>query len=423
MKKTITVVFVLLLLGMPFVVHQANSSGQSLDPVYPKIRAIVEVTSIITRYYVQEVDMEKVVAAGIKGMMGALDPHSNYFSPQEAKNFAAEIKGVFGGIGTVISVRNGSLVVVAPLEDTPAYKKGIKAGDKITKIDGKTTEGFSVEDAVSKLRGAVGTNVTLEIEREGEVLKVEIQRATIHMKSLSHKLLANDIGYIRLMAFRDGVSADLHAALKTLKKSSKNGTMRGLILDLRNNPGGLITEGAEVADVFITEGILVYTEGRSPESNLIYRAKNDGDEPLAPLIVLVNEGSASASEIVAGALQDHERALLLGTRTFGKGSVQRKFDIYGGAAVKITTALYYTPKGRCIQAQGLEPDITVEAAPPKKGAAPPREKDIEGHLAKQNNGTDDNKPSSEAEETLQKDNQLRTAVDILSRREIIQRWQ
>ncbi|MEI7589731.1 MAG: S41 family peptidase, partial [Deltaproteobacteria bacterium] len=317
------------------------------------------------------------------------------------------------------------LTVVAPIEDTPAYKAGIKAGDIIASINGKPTKGVSIMDAVAKLRGPEGTMVTIEIKRmsEAKLLTFDITRSVIKMKSVRFKRFSDNIGYIRLLAFRESVSIDVRQAIQNLTAEVQGGAMQGIILDLRGNPGGLLTEGAEVADVFLKGGVLVFTKGRTSQSELKFFARDHQDEPTCPMIVLVDEGSASASEIVAGALQDHKRAVIVGVRTFGKGSVQTKYDLSDKSSIKITTAKYYTPSGRCIQAEGITPDVTVKYVPfvvGKTEGTVVREKDIERHM--QGNITNKAEATTTDME-LERDNQLKAAVDMLKNWKVFQKRQ
>jgi len=403
--------------------HYAYSGPQANEAVYKKLRLIAEATDIIDKFYVETVDMDKVFSAALSGMMSALDPHSVYLSPADNKEFTIQMKGAFGGIGIVIGAKEGSLVVVSPLEDTPAFREGLKAGDKIIAIDGNNTQGWTIEEAVNKMRGPEGTQVVVEVRRgkEETTRKFTLRRATIKIPNLRSKLFDRGIGYIRLIAFREGVAAEIHNELEKLQKAA-GGQLHGLILDLRYNPGGLLNEGVEVADVFLKSGIIVYTEGRSPQSKMLFLANDNNNEPQCPIIVLINEGSASASEIVAGALRDHQKALLLGVRSFGKGSVQTKFELSDRSSIQITTAKYYTPNGTCIQAQGIEPDITVKFVPLEKTEEQPRrEQDIEGHIKAKTETKET--PGREEEDDLQKDNQLKTALDLLRSRALLSQWQ
>jgi carboxyl-terminal processing protease len=351
---------------------------------YEKLKIFTDVLSYVERNYVKQVDMEKLIYGAIKGMLASLDPHSSFMPPDMFKELQVETKGQFEGLGIEITIRNGVLTVVSPIDDTPAFKAGIKAGDKIIKIDGVPTKNMTLMDAIKRLRGPKGTKVTISIMRKGwtELKDFTITRDVISITSVKSMKLPEGFGYIRIRHFQQNTSKELDRALKDLQSSPRG--LRGLILDLRNNPGGLLPQAVKVADKFIPEGLIVYTEGRTEKKE--YRAHKEGTYLGFPMVVLVNGGSASASEIVAGALQDHGRALILGSPTFGKGSVQ---SIYGpledGSGLRLTIALYYTPKGHAIQARGIIPDITVEEGqwvykPSSKESRLIREQDLTGHL-------------------------------------------
>ena len=292
-------------------------------------------------------------------MMRTLDPHSTYMTAEMYKELDVETKGSFGGIGIEITIKKDILTVVSPIEDTPAFHAGIKAGDQIVRIDGKSTKDITIIEAVNKLRGPKDTKVTLTVMRENitKPFDIVLTRAIIKIKSVKSKMQNGNIGYIRLSTFAEKAGEDIRKALNELEKKAP---LKGLVLDLRNNPGGLLNQAVEVSDIFLKSGVIVSTRGRVKAMESISIAKDDGNEPTCPMIVLVNEGTASASEIVAGALQDNGRALILGTQTFGKGSVQTVIPLDDGSALKLTTAKFYTPKGRSIQADGILPDVVVE---------------------------------------------------------------
>ena len=350
-----------------------------------------EVVDIVKTSYVDKVDDKKLMTGAINGMLAALDPHSTYLPVTEYSEMKVHMAGAFGGVGIELDMRNGKLMVNAPIEDTPAFRAGILAGDHILQIDGKPTKDLPIAECVSRMRGTPGTKVTLTIVREGAAkpLSFQLTRAIIKTKSLKARLLEPGYGYIRIAEFQERTGEDFERALRTL--AADNGApLSGLVLDLRYNPGGLVDQAYRVADRFIGEGLsngdIVTTKGRDAASVHTLTATIGQKEPKYPMVVLINGGSASASEIVAGALQDHKRAVIMGTQSFGKGSVQSIMTLNNGDGLKLTTARYYTPSGRSIQAKGITPDITVEfakkpAAAAKKEQEPDiREQDLDGHM-------------------------------------------
>src|SRR5215831_12061342 len=346
--------------------------------VYEDLKTFSEVLNAVQKNYVDETKVKDLVQGAIRGMLATLDPHSAYMTPEMYKEMQVETKGEFGGVGIQIGVKENRLAVIAPIEGTPAHRAGIKAGDFITKVNDESTKDLSLMDAVQKMRGPKGTKVNLTIQRDGtpELLQFTLVRDTIKIESVKAKTLDN-IGYVRLTQFQEATGRDLSKALKQFKEQKVQGT----ILDLRNNPGGLLTAAVEVSEQFLPSGkLVVYTKGRESKKDEWFAKGKDQMED-APMIVLVNEGSASASEIVAGALQDWGRAVIVGTTSFGKGSVQTILPLGDGSGLRLTTAKYYTPKGRSIQSTGIMPDIVVKAQPPttvaKAGEAKPGEKDGE----------------------------------------------
>ncbi|MBI5894365.1 MAG: S41 family peptidase [Deltaproteobacteria bacterium] len=389
---------------------------------YENMRIFTDALATVQENYAEEVDPKALIYGAIKGMLQNLDPHSSFMPPEDYKEMQVETKGSFGGIGIEIGIRDNILTVVSPIEDTPAFKAGIKAGDKIVKINEKSTKDLSLTEAVKLMRGPKGTKVTIHIMREGfkEPKPFEIIREIIEVKSVKFKTLEDGIGYIRITQFQERTGSDLENALDKIGSRKEN--FKGLILDLRNNPGGLLNQAVEVSDKFLTSGMIVYTKGRVAGQEMKFEARGDGTQPNYPMIVIVNSGSASASEIVAGALQDHKRAVVLGIQTFGKGSVQTIIPLSDGSALRLTTSKYYTPSGRSIQAKGIEPDIVVEDA--KDGATKNhfREKDLERHLegegaAPEKEGEKDKKikveEKAEKEKGEAEDIQLKRAVDYL----------
>lgn len=346
---------------------------------YESLKVYTDVLSIVQENYAEEVDTKDVIYNSLKGMVKNLDPHSSFMTPDEYKEMQIDTKGSFGGIGIEIGMKDNILTVIAPIEDTPAHKAGLLAGDKIVKIGEKSTKDMPLSEAVNMMRGPKDTPVTIHIMREGFTAPKPfvITRAVIKVKSVKFKMLDEGFGYVKLNQFQERTTEELDKALKDLTEQSEGKKLRGLILDLRNNPGGLLQEAVSVSNEFIDSGLIVYTKGRAAGQNMTFNADAARSQPEYPMIVLVNNGSASASEIVAGALQDHKRAIILGVPTFGKGSVQTIIPLSDGSAVRLTTSKYYTPSGRSIQARGIEPDIVVGEVP--KGHL--KEADLEGHLA------------------------------------------
>ncbi len=352
--------------------------------LYKNLELFTKVLSIVKKDYVEDKTYKDLIYGAINGMLSSLDPHSSFLPPDSFKEMQVETKGEFGGLGIVITIKDGILTVVSPIEDTPAYKAGIKAGDKILKINGESTRNLTLMEAVKKLRGKPGTKVTISIFREGfkKLKDITITRAIIKIKSVKKKMYENNIAYIRITQFQERTTSDLRKALKDLQK--EYGEIKGLVLDLRNNPGGLLSQAVGVSDVFLKKGLIVYTKGRVENSSYKFFAHDDGDEGNYPIVIIVNSGTASASEIVSGALQDHKRAIIIGTQTFGKGSVQTIIPMEDGSAIRLTTAKYYTPSGRSIQAEGIKPDIIVPQRKIEKKKEENefivREKNLKGHF-------------------------------------------
>ncbi|MBI5236075.1 MAG: S41 family peptidase [Deltaproteobacteria bacterium] len=389
------------------------------NETYESLKIYADVLSIVQDNYAEQVDSKALINNAIKGMIKGLDPHSSYMTPDEYAEMQVDTKGVFGGIGIEIGMKDNVLTVVAPIEDTPAFKAGILAGDKIVKIGDKSTKEMGLGEAVTLMRGTKGTPVTIHIMREGftEPKPFTMNRAVIKVKSVRFKQLEDGFAYIRINQFQENTTADLQKALAEL--TPKEGRFKGLVLDLRNNPGGLLSEAVSVSNEFLDSGLIVSTKGRVPGQDMTFNADATRTQPDYPMIVLVNGGSASASEIVAGALQDHKRAAILGTPTFGKGSVQTIVPLSDGSAIRLTTSKYYTPSGRSIQAKGIEPDIVIGEVP--KGHI--KEKDLDGHLAeepeagKKPEKKDAARPTinegAEKSEGASEDMQLKRALDYL----------
>jgi carboxyl-terminal processing protease len=382
-----TIVGFLLGIGVASIISIGGSGLQkvaavSSDP-YMGLESFTNVLAIVQRNYVEEVATQKLVDGAINGMLNALDPHSSYLTPESYKELQVDTEGSFGGLGIEITLRDGLLTVVSPIEDTPAYRAGVKAGDQIIKIESELTKDMSLVDAVKKMRGPKGSKIAISVRREGtsRLLDFLLMREVIKVQSVKAKSLEKGYGYVRLTQFQDRSGADLEGALQKLAQD--NGALAGLVLDLRNDPGGLLSQAVRVSDLFLDSGLVVYTEGRLDNQKQKYFAHPGGQAEL-PLVVLVNGGSASASEIVAGALQDHGRAVIVGTKTFGKGSVQTILPMENGAALRLTTAMYFTPSGRSIQVTGITPDIMVENLTAKQITAREqreiREENLRGHF-------------------------------------------
>ncbi len=361
----VPVILVTLLLGV-FLGKGWERTGHATE-AYEELRTFSEVLTKIQRHYVESVKVNDLVQGAIRGMLSTLDPHSAYMTPDMFKEIQVETKGEFGGVGIQIGIKENRLTVIAPIEGTPAYRAGIKAGDAITKVNEESTKDLTLMDAVQKMRGPKGTKVALTVERKGspEPLVFTLMRDIIKIKSVRSRIIEDNIGYVRLSQFQESTGKDLSRALEEFGEKNIQST----ILDLRNNPGGLLTASVEVSELFVGPGkLIVYIKTRDGRKDeYISRAKEEPQEK--PMIVLVNEGSASASEIVAGALQDWGLAAIVGTTTFGKGSVQTILPLSDGSGLRLTTAKYFTPKGRSIQSTGITPDITVK---------PQREEDVAG---------------------------------------------
>ncbi len=338
----------------------AERVGAAPNTSYEDLETFTNVLAIIQKNYVEDVDTKRLVEGAINGMLASLDPHSAYLTPELYKELQVETKGSFGGLGIEITNRNGMLTVVAPIEDTPAYRAGVKAQDIILKIDGEFTKDMSLVEAVKKMRGPKNTKVKLTIKREHpqKLLDVVLTREIIKIQSVKSKVLPGGYGYLRVTQFQEHSDDDVERALRDLQKET--GGLKGLVLDLRNNPGGLLTQAVKISDIFLDSGLIVYTDGRLENQKQKYFAHKANTWDDFPMVVLVNGGSASASEIVAGALQDHKRAMVLGTQTFGKGSVQTILPLDETSALRLTTARYFTPNGRSIQAKGIEPDVVMD---------------------------------------------------------------
>ncbi|MBI5212600.1 MAG: S41 family peptidase [Nitrospirae bacterium] len=409
----VTIIFFLALFGAVIGRWAVETVGAQNG--YEELRTFTEVLTMIKKNYVDEVKTKDLVTGAIKGMLQSLDPHSGYMTPEAFKELQVETKGEFGGLGIQIGIKDGLITVIAPIEDTPAYRIGIKAGDKILKISGESTKNMGLTDAVSKMRGPKGTPIILLIFREGwkEPKEFTIVRDIIRIKSVKSKALGDGIGYIRLTQFQEATSNDLTSTMERLKKEG----ITSLILDLRNNPGGLLNSAVEVAEQFLPpKKLVVYIKSRNGEKTEYYTERETKYYAEIPMVVLVNQGSASASEIVAGAVKDWNRAIIIGVQTFGKGSVQSLVPLNDGSGLRLTTAKYYTPKGISIQGVGITPDIVVklEAKNGKEQHRVVREKDLEGHLKnEQQKESPEEKEVAPMEVEEKDDLQLQRAIDTL----------
>ena len=386
------------------VLAERDEPKEALAPLpLNELRSFTEVFSRIKSDYVEPVEDKKLLEDAVQGMLAGLDPHSAYLDADSFKDMRVETEGQFGGLGIEVTMENGFVKVVSPIEDTPAARAGVKPGDLIIRLDDKAVKGLTLTEAVRFMRGKPGSDITLTIVREGATkpLKITLTRAVIKIQSVKSRMLESGFGYVRITQFQAGTDKGLAEALKKLETENK-GTLRGVILDLRNNPGGVLNSAVGVSDAFIDKGLIVYTEGRVADSKMKLSATPGDLLSGAPMVVLINGGSASASEIVAGALQDHKRAVIMGTKSFGKGSVQTIIPVSNGAALKITTARYYTPSGRSIQASGIVPDIVTEEARITKSEAADRlrEADLARHLE---NGDEIAKPKEEPKKEDKKD--------------------
>lgn len=403
-NKIVWIIVVVLTLGFSLITIenklanniQAASENVPSNNVYQELKLFTDVLMLIQKYYVQEVDNKKLIYGALNGMTKSLDPYSEFMEPNLYKEVKIETSGEFSGLGIRIAIKNGYLTVITPMPGTPAYKAGVLPGDRIIKIDGQDTKDISLLEAVQKLRGPKGTVVNITIAREGEKAPIDykITRDTIKMESVNYKMLEGNIGYVRINEFSEKTAEDLEKALKELEKQK----MQSLVLDLRNNPGGLLGMAVEVSKKLLAEKkLIVSIEGRDKATGTKFFADEISSHPAFPLVVLVNEGSASASEIVAGAIQDNKRGVILGTQTFGKGSVQTIIPLSDGSGLRLTTAKYFTPSGRSIHEKGIAPDIVVDVP-----------KESKEQLMKILEGI----PLKEEEKGI-KDIQLERAIDIL----------
>ncbi len=387
---------VMLALGQGVLAEKKNSRYSTQTIPLEDIRSLSEVFGKIKQNYVEEVEDKELLENAIRGLLSGLDPHSAYLDKSAFTELREGTSGEFGGLGIVVGMEDGFVKVISPIDDTPAARAGVKSGDLIIRLDDKNVKGMSLEDAVSIMRGKPKTDILLTIIRTGadKPLNIKITRAIIKVQSVRHKTLDKGFGYIRISQFQERTGADLRKAISKLKKAN-NKKLKGLVLDLRNNPGGLLNAAVEVSDAFLEGGVVVSIKGRDKSNTMTHSAKGMDLLNEAPIVVLINGGSASASEIVAGALQDHKRAIIMGTQSFGKASVQTVVPLGNGSALKLTTARYYTPNGTSIQAKGIIPDIEIDDLKVSKnddnGLKRTKEKDLSRHLK---NGDEDEEDTS-----------------------------
>ena len=392
---------VLVSIGHGVFAERESDAARTTLPI-EELRTFTDVFGRIKNDYVVDVDDKELIENAIRGMLSGLDPHSSYLDAEEYTELQVGTSGQFGGLGIEVGMEDGFVKVIAPIDDTPAQRAGVEAGDLIIRLDDTPVKGMSLNDAVKIMRGKPGTDIELTIIREGldKPLNISITRDVIKVRSVRSRMLEPGYAYVRISQFQSKTAENVTDAIEDLTKENK-GPLEGLILDLRNNPGGVLNGAVAVSDAFLTKGMIVYTEGRIEDSRLRFNATPDDVMDGAPIVVLVNQGSASASEIVAGALQDHQRALIIGTKTFGKGSVQTILPLSSTSALKLTTARYYTPDGRSIQAEGITPDIVLErvkVASIKGSIKPLKEADLSGHLGN-GNGNDDDKDDDKSSDT------------------------
>ena len=430
-SRTLLVLTIGLLLGVSLAIGHGVLAEKEEATAAPlpleELRGFTEVFARIKKDYVEPVSDKTLLENAIRGMLSGLDPHSAYLDAESYSELQVGTTGEFGGLGIEVGMEDGFVKVIAPIDDTPAQRAGVKAGDLIIRLDEQPVKGMTLQDAVKVMRGKVGTDIVLTIIREGEEkpLKITLTRDTIKVKSVRQRILDDGFGYVRISQFQSHTGDNLAEAIDKLKEENK-GQLKGLVLDLRNNPGGVLNAAVEVSDAFLDKGLIVYTQGRIEDSELKFNASPRHLLDNAPLVVLVNGGSASASEIVAGALQDHKRAVIIGTRTFGKGSVQTILPLTNDTALKLTTARYYTPSGRSIQAEGIQPDIELDPVKLTKvddtAMERLKEADLSGHLQNGNAKPVDKDKKEKAPKLslAETDYQLYEALNILKGMHLLQ---
>ncbi len=414
--------------GLP-AAQAASAPAEKKEPAkeapstFEALKRFSQVLNLVERYYVREVTQNDLINGAVKGLLQGLDPHSTFMNAEEYKEMQETTSGEFYGVGIEISMENGQVTVVTPIEDTPAYRAGLQPGDVILSINGQATQELSLQEVVSRIRGAKGSEVELAILRTDAKTPqtVRIVRDAIPLISVKSKKLEDGYYWVRLTRFSERTTEELKDALKEAEKESKaSGGLKGIVLDLRNNPGGLLDQAVNVSDVFLQKGVIVSIKGRGETTDRVYEARKQRDDVRVPVVALINAGSASASEIVAGALRDQKRALIIGERSFGKGSVQNIIPLSDGSGLKLTVALYYTPNGSSIQAEGIVPDLEISFEPPRaEDKDNPRfllrEQDLNRHLenSKDKKGSAAKSKKDEGKEQLARDNQLRMALQIV----------
>ncbi len=420
MKNKLSVLLILGLLCVAQPTEAKKETNAEKADTYEMLNLFGEVMERAKNSYVEEVDDKKLIESAINGMLVSLDPHSSYLDAQSFKYMNEQTKGKFGGLGIEVTMEQGVVKIVSPIDDTPASKAGLKPGDYIVNIDGENVMGMTLNDAVDKMRGKVGTKVKLNIRRLNEKpFDVTLKREEIKIQSVKNDIKADDVAYIRITSFSEDVDANVEKAVKKAQKELK-GKLKGIVLDVRNNPGGLLDQAVGVSDLFLNQGEIVSTRSRNEEDTVRYSAKNGDITDGLPIVVLINDGSASASEIVAGALQDHKRAIILGEKSFGKGSVQTVIPLGKYGAMRLTTARYYTPSGRSIQAKGIEPDVEVHPAKVEEIVSAYNFSEAEYGNALKNEAADKtaqdkktDKNVKDKNEEWRKDYQLARAVDLV----------
>ena len=431
-SKPLTFLALGAVLGVTLTVGQgvvgARDNSSDVLPL-DQLRTFSDVFARIKRNYVEDVSDEELLEYAIRGMLSGLDPHSSYLNTEQFNELRIGTSGEFGGLGIEVGMEDGFVKVVSPIDDTPAARAGMETGDLIIRLDDKPVKGLSLNEAVKLMRGKPGSDIVLTVVRQGEdkPLRITITRAVIQVTSVRNRILEEGYGYVRVSHFQTKTTADMVKAIENMKSES-GGKMNGLVLDLRNNPGGVLSAAVGISDAFLNEGLIVYTDGREKDSRLRYSASHGDVLDGAPIVVLVNGGSASASEIVAGAMQDHGRGVVMGNKTFGKGSVQTIQNLANGGAVKLTTARYYTPSGRSIQAEGINPDIVTDnlrlTKREESGIEPITESSLSGHLSNQSETEDPEKQTdaSDGSQNLAEDDyQLHEALNLLKGLTILSR--
>lgn len=401
-----------------FMIPRLQAEEAVVKNSYEELQLFTDVLTIVRKSYVEEVNLKDLIYGAINGMLETLDPHSSFMAPEVYQEMKIDTRGEFGGLGIEITLQEGVLTIVAPIEDTPAFRVGLQPGDQILKIEDRFIKKMNIMEAVKLMRGPVGTEINITVMRDSfdTPQQFTMVREIIRIHSVKAHMLDGGIGYVRITQFQEQTTADLHAALADLNQQH-GAELEGLVLDMRNNPGGLLEQAVKVTDTFLDNGLIVYTEGREDGSQMTFSANVEGTEANYPIIVLINSGSASASEIVAGALQDHHRALVLGTMSFGKGSVQTIIPLIDGAGLRLTTARYFTPSGTSIQALGITPDVEVHQLEASETAQDVhfREADLDNHFDTPASDGDktvgDSSPSLSQEDRT--DYQLMRALDLL----------